>query len=189
MHSPKHPNKTRWIPLLQLSGFPNLHEQQVTIKNKTRRRLMQFTTTFSAFAWVRVTTQSHYCTTPCNVFTLLCNLISTGLTAGFGVRVASTRGARSSLALGTRSGLVLRSSAYFATSPRVSSPGYLCGTLDIGRDYTRHRGQAAAPSKLVGEDSVGFRQGFTPDGRSSLSRNTHGQCKRCREPKCFPDET
>ena len=89
-----------WVPLLQLSGFPSLHEQQVTTKNKTWQRLVQFTAILSAFAWVRVTTQSHYCTTPYVVFTLLFNLVSTGLTAGFGVRVASTRSARSSLALG-----------------------------------------------------------------------------------------
>ena len=174
----RHPGLDFWVTLLQLSGFPILHEQQVTLKNATWHRLVQFTAVFGAFAWVRVTTQSHYCTTPHDVFTLLCNLVSTGLTAGFGVRVASTRGARSSLALGTRSGLVLRSSGYFTTSPEASSPGYLCGTLDVGRDYTRHRGQAAAPSNLVGEDSVGFRQGFTPDGRSSLS---HIACRQCKK--------
>ena len=116
MHSPKTP-KTKLVgfPYSNFRGFQILHKQQVTLENATWHRLVQFTAVFGAFAWVRVTTQSHYYSTPGDVFGLLCNLVSTGLTAGFGVRVASTRGARSSLALGTRSGLVLRSSAYFAT--------------------------------------------------------------------------
>ena len=54
-----------------------------------------------------------------------------------------------------------------------SSPNYLCNTSSLGRDYTSYQGQAAALSDLVGGDLVGFRQGFTPDGRSSLSRMTH----------------
>ena len=72
----RHPRLDFWVTLLLLSGFPKTTQTTGYAKNETWHRLVQFTAVFSAFAWVRVTTQSHYYSTPGDVFGLLFNTIS-----------------------------------------------------------------------------------------------------------------
>ena len=104
-----------------------------------------------------------------SAFALLFNTIS-GSSEGSGRKHTRCQIVPTSPTYATRE---MRLRATFRHYLNGSSPNYLCDTSSLGRDYTSYQGLAAALSNLVGGDLVGFRRGFTPDGRSSLSRMTH----------------